>query len=265
MNSNLLRLTVGWVFLMGMTAAGTYYAADEVDHRFGLEKYAIHEKFGYARATLASVTNGSQTPASPVNPPVAPPSSPSSVAPPNQPPANPVSPQPFPPNSYQSQTNPTYPPPRSPSAPQQNFPSRAYQQPPYQQQPNYQRPPQQQQPPQYSQQQNPPPQYQQPPPRQPSNGRLAQFGGGGDPALRDRLTDVESRAEAVYAEWLPIKRSLESSGQALRPEIGAALSSLQRFTQQAKASYQAGDNAGAAHAMDMAEKQMQILQKARDE
>jgi len=144
----------------------------------------------------------------------------------------------------------------------QLFPQASQQQQPQvapQQQPrNQQQPvPQNNQPPQISQQQL----SQQ---QQAQNNRPQQAVRTMSPALRDRLTDVVSRAEATFAQWQPIKRSLQSMGQPLRPEISAALGSLQRYTQQAQSLARSGDAAGAEHALDMAEKQMQILKEARE-
>src|SRR6185369_6898026 len=45
----ILKLVFGWLFLAGFTAAGTYYAMDEVDHRVGLARFQLHERLGIIR------------------------------------------------------------------------------------------------------------------------------------------------------------------------------------------------------------------------
>ena len=248
MNSNILRLTVGWFFLMALTAAGTYYFTDEVDKKVGLEKYALHRKLGYARATLASITPTppSITPVPPEKPPslpITPPATSSSLTPPSFAPKTSAVPAPSsaPPSEA---TSPAISPAASGAA---STPPVTYGVPKTAVTPAYE----------------PPPVYSRPSGR----GTLGHFGEppSGDPAVRDRLTDVESRAGATYAQWQPIRRSLESMGQSLRPEVSAALSSMQRYVQQAHAAYRAGDNAAATHALDMAEKQIEILKQAREE
>ncbi len=282
MKSNGLRLALGWVFLMLLTAGGTFYAADALDQHGALDKLALHDKFGYAKATIASVpTQGtgatsSSAPAASGTPPASNNSQiaqyngstqqPQQIQPAQQtlPPAS----QLFPQASQQQQ--PQQGQQTLPNA-SQLFPQASQQQQPQvappQQAPNQQQPvPQNNPPPQISQQQLYQQQrqqqlYQQ---QQAQNNRPQQPVRTMSPALRDRLTDVVSRAEATFAQWRPIKRSLQSMGQPLRPEISAALGSLQRFTQQAQSLARSGDAAGAEHAMDMAEKQMQILKEARE-
>lgn len=276
MKSNGLRLALGWVFLMLLTAGGTFYAADALDQHGALDKLALHDKFGYAKATIASVpTQGtgatsSSAPAASGTPPA---SNNSQIAQYN---GSTQQPQQTLPNASQlfpqasQQTPPQQAQPTLPNA-SQLFPQASQQQQPQvapQQQPsNQQQPvPQNNPPPQISQQQLYQQQrqqqlYQQ---QQAQNNRPQQAMRTMSPALRDRLTDVVSRAEATFAQWQPIKRSLQSMGQPLRPEISAALGSLQRFTQQAQSLARSGDAAGAEHAMDMAEKQMQILKEARE-
>ncbi|MGA2599102.1 MAG: hypothetical protein ABSH09_19170 [Bryobacteraceae bacterium] len=276
MKSNTLRLALGWVFLMLLTAGGTFYAADALDQHGALDKLALHDKFGYTKATIASVpTQGTGAASS-----SAPAGSGTSAAPNNSQIAqyNGSNQQPqLPPQPQQTQqtlpnASQLFPQASQQQQPQQAqqalpnasqlFPQASQQQQPQvapQQQPrNQQQPvPQNNQPPQISQQQL----SQQ---QQAQNNRPQQAVRTMSPALRDRLTDVVSRAEATFAQWQPIKRSLQSMGQPLRPEISAALGSLQRYTQQAQSLARSGDAAGAEHALDMAEKQMQILKEARE-
>jgi hypothetical protein len=237
---NTARLVAGWFFLMGLTAAGTYYATDEVDQRVSLSKFNIYEKLGVTKYATASVPIPS-VPVNPgqVNPPVVvnPPLSPVN------PPANQVTPtpgavgylQPQQPNN--SQTQPQY---QQPVNPPQNIPQPGVQ-PRVNQQPSYQPPGQQRQ-------------------QIPSSNQMpADYA-----QARTRLTSLQGQAQAEAQYWEEIKKSLASMHQPLRPEISAALGTLNRATAQADQSLRGGDTGTARQLMDLAEKQIQILNKAKE-
>ncbi len=104
---NLAKLVFGWVFLAGFTAAGTYYAMDEVDHRIGLARFQLHERLGIVRYQV----NPNPVNPNPVNPnPVNPnPVNPNPVNP------NPVNPNPVNPNPNPVNPNPVNPNPVNPN------------------------------------------------------------------------------------------------------------------------------------------------------
>ncbi|HTS28020.1 MAG TPA: hypothetical protein VMH81_19235 [Bryobacteraceae bacterium] len=65
---NTVRLVFGWLFLAGLTAAGTYYAFDEADHRIGLARFDLHGKLGIIRYTPTQPINNNPVPACPTPP-----------------------------------------------------------------------------------------------------------------------------------------------------------------------------------------------------
>jgi hypothetical protein len=236
---NALRLIFGWVFLAGLTAAGTFYGMDEVDSRVGLASLHLHDKFGIARYAAAAKTV--------VTPPVTVipgPSGPTTTdTDPHTPDGSPVTPL-VPPS------DPVTPPPTAPDYGRPVTPAPTYP-PPYRSTPAVY-------PPRSS-------------PTGPSGAptRAPEPGPGPRPRdyneVNDRLTDVKGRAEGVLNSWAGIQRSLSQQHLPLRPAISAALSSLRSYTLQAEQALRTGDTATARHDLDQAEKQMQILQQYQDQ
>ena len=258
---NAFRLSIGWVFLTALTAAGTFYATDELDQRVGLAKYQLHEKLGIARYSVPSVT----TPAS--NPP---PNQGPSAIPPNQPGGSQVVPVQIPVNPPSAPIQ-TYPDPNVPSpagnipGPTTSIPSRNGVLPSPQYQPPPSRP--------AAQQQSPPPVVAQ------NNGRQGGFQqqqqqqqfpvapssrSGDYNEVADRMRTVKSDAEAAAESWEQIKRSLQSMNQPLRPAIASALSQMKRFTRAAEDALRAGDLTTSRHNLDQAEKQLEILRQFKE-
>ncbi len=269
---NGVRLSIGWVFLTALTAAGTFYATDELDQRVGLEKYQLHQKLGIARYSAPAVTKPAVSPAViPVlNPPVSPPVNPAlnpslnpapyqgpAVSPPNQPGGNPAPPVQIPYNTpppVQTYRDPNVPGPTT-SIPSRNgvLPNPGYQ-PPSVRQPN--------------QQTNTPPLVAQNPLRQ---GGMQQQQLPQVPSSRsgdynevaDRMKTVKSDAEASVEFWEGIRRSLPSN-QPLRSGISSALNQMKRFTHAAEEALRAGDLATARHNLEQAEKQLETLRQFKE-
>lgn len=253
---NLLKLLVGWLFLAGLTAAGTYYAMDEVDHRVGLARFQLHEKLGLTRYAGAQVQPPVVTPSpTVVQPPVV---QPPVVQPPVVPPQV-VPPPSVPPTVVPSPVNPspigvTPPPYSKPTpAPVNPHPGPVTPSPGPVQPPTRVIPPSvnpvnpQPQPPRNSPV-SPPAVYN--PTQQPPAARPSDFN-----ETNERLIEVKSRAEAVQRTW----QTRRPAYGTLRPEIQTALSSLRRYTQAAEQALRAGDTATARRNMDQAEKQMEVL------
>ena len=260
---NAFRLSIGWVFLTALTAAGTFYATDELDQRVGLEKYQLHQKLGIARYSVAAVTKPVSKPA--VNPALNPALNPAvtppvyqgpAVSPPNQPGGSQVPP-------VQTFPDPIVPGPSGNNpGPSTSIPSRNGVLP----NPGYQPPPTRQ----ATQQVNPPPavaqnvrqgmqqQQQQQVPPVPSS-RSGDYN-----EVADRMKTVKSDAEASVESWEQIRRSLQSMNQPLRPAISSALSQMRRFTRAAEDALRAGDLATARHNLDQAEQQLEVLRQFKE-
>ncbi len=261
---NAFRLSIGWVFLTALTAAGTFYATDEIDQRVGLEKYQLHQKLGIARYGTAAVTKPTVNPA--VNPPLNPPPHQGpAVGPPNQPGGNPVSPAQIPFNAPPSPVQ-TYPDPNVPnpggnnSGPTTSIPSRNGVLPYQQYQPPPSRP--------AAQQFNPPPAVAQNNNRQGLQQQqipvIPSSRSGDYNEVADRMKTVRSDAEAAVESWEQIRRSLQSMNQPLRPAISSALSQMKRFTRAAEDALRAGDLATARHNLEQSEKQLEILRQFKE-
>lgn len=242
---NTVRLVLGWLFLAGFTAAGTYYAMDEVDSRVGLARFHLHEKLGFTRyAAVSPPPVNNQVPVS--NPtqvivPAGQGGQPNSQTPPVQIP---------PPQIVQPPAAQNPPPPII--SPSQTQPQPIVVTPPVQIPPQNTTPPPVRNP-QQQPQQRPvytPQQQIVPAPSRPQDYT----------ETNERLIEVKSRAEGVRKVWADTLRNVPSP----RSEITGALAAMRRYTQQAEQSLQSGDTASARRYLDQAEKQMEILQTWRE-
>jgi hypothetical protein len=233
---NSLRLVFGWLFLTALTAAGTYYAMDEIDQRVGLARFNLHEKLGitrYAAAPKPILVTPTPTPivVTPTPTPIKPADytdPPTGIIPPHVPGGDGPPPPILAPGRG------------TPAAVIPSIPARGYPTP--------------------SVPSRPTPSY---PPPGPAPGpapasvpfiRPKDFN-----EVNDRLIDVKSRADAVAGHWAGIESSLRSMNQPLRPQIKSALSSLKQNVATADQALRAGDTASARHYVEQAEKQLDIL------
>ncbi len=83
--------------------------------------------------------------------------------------------------------------------------------------------------------------------------------------LQQRLVQTQEEAKAAAGFWAPIKASLASSNQTLRPQIQTALGTLGRSTENASRSLRAGDLNGARGSLDTADQQLKILERYQNE
>lgn len=246
---NVLRLVFGWLFLAALTAAGTFYAMDEVDQRVGLAKFHLHEKFGMIRyASVPAPKPGpGPTPVPTPGPTPVPTPTPTPGPDPLRPPVS-VDPTPGPtPGPGPALVVPTPTPTPSPVVPTPTpgpDPARRTHVTPDPYRP-------------------PTPTPTPPSPRDGMSSTPASKPRDFD-EVNERLIDVKSRAEAARNSWASIERSLRSMNQPLRPEISAALSSMRRYTQQAEQALNSGDTAAARRYLDQAEKQMDLLRQYRE-
>ena len=251
---NALKLLVGWLFLAGLTAAGTFYAMDEIDHRVGLARFNLYEKLGVAQYAAAPAPP-SPLPAPPAPAPVNPNPPPSPQPPisnptippvvnPNpgpgpvvQPPAS--NPPPGPANPY---TNPN---PRSPVAPYTN-PNPRNPVNPNPVNPNPVRPP--------SNQQQTPPVYA--PTQQPAPSRPADFD-----EVNARYIDLSGQTEAMARFVDSVRRSAGSAGTG---RLDGPMSSLRSSMRNAKQALDSGNTRSARTYLDQAEKYLQALNALKE-
>lgn len=268
------QIVAGWMLLCGLTAAGTFFAADELDQRFDLQKQFHLAQLGPAGAPPAAL------PGTPGN--TTPPASSANIVP-STPPASQVGPA----TGQQSSTQPGQPSP-SPqqgsqaaanAIPAQQGNSAASTIPP---RGNYAPPASNVSPPILPTQQGQ---------RRPlsGNGGYTPAQGGGIPAapapqvpvpsqtgprptsdrdlglLRDRYNDLVGRATEVDQYWRGIEKSIASLGQSLRPQIAAARISMKEHMNSAAQGLRAGDADGAKRSMDAAEAKIRQLDQARNE
>jgi hypothetical protein len=83
--------------------------------------------------------------------------------------------------------------------------------------------------------------------------------------LQQRLVQTQEEAKSAAGFWAPIKASLASSGQTLRPQIQTALGTLARSTENASRSLRGGDLTGARMSLDTADQQLRILERYQNE
>ena len=83
--------------------------------------------------------------------------------------------------------------------------------------------------------------------------------------LQQRLVQTQEEAKSAAGFWAPIKASLASSGQPLRPQIQTALGTLVRSTENASRSLHGGDLTGARMSLDTADQQLKILERYQNE
>jgi len=83
--------------------------------------------------------------------------------------------------------------------------------------------------------------------------------------LQQRLVQTQEEAKAAAGFWGPIKASLASSNQPLRPQIQTALGTLARSTENASRSLRGGDLTGARMSLDTADQQLKILERYQNE
>jgi hypothetical protein len=241
---NSLRLVFGWLFLTALTAAGTYYAMDEVDQRVGLARFNLHEKLGITRYAAAPTPKPIPVTPTPTPTPIKPadyPDPSTGIIPPHIPggdgppppilrpgPETPAVITPSIPARYPTPSSPVpgYPTPSIPSVP--SIPSR------------------------------PTPSYPTPSPT-PASAPIIRPKDFNE--VNDRLIDVRSRADASAGHWAGIEASLRSMNQPLRPQIKAALGSLKQNVATADQALRAGDTASARHYVEQAEKQLDILRQ----
>jgi hypothetical protein len=83
--------------------------------------------------------------------------------------------------------------------------------------------------------------------------------------LQQRLVQTQEEAKSAAGFWAPIKASLASSGQPLRPPIQTALGTLSRSTENASRSLRGGDLTGARMSLDTADQQLRILERYQND
>jgi len=244
---NALKLVVGWLFLAGLTAAGTYYAMDEADHRVGLARFSLHEKLGVVRYASAPA------PPSPIPPPPTP--VPIVVNPPPgpQPPISNPTPIPAPvnPNPAPVVQPPISNPPPGPANPYLNPNPRNPENPnpvnPNPVNPNPVNPP-------------PNPQPTRPvyvPTQQPAAPRPADF----DEA-NARFIDLSGQTDAMSKFVDSVRRSVGSVGTG---RLDGPMSSLRSSMRDAKQALDRADTRSARLYMDQAEKYLQALRALKEE
>jgi len=235
---NALKLLVGWLFLAGLTAAGTYYAMDEVDHRVGLARYNLHEKVGAIRyASVPAPPGPIPLPPAPVPIPVPAPTSippsPIPVSPspgPVAPPPGPVTPSPVAPGpvSPSPAPGPVSP---SPVTPGPALPSPGPAAPPPGPSPS-----------------------RSPTPAPPS--RPADFD-----EVNSRFIDLSGQANAMSRSVASIRKNAPyGTGR-----LDGAMSSMQLSMKNARQALDRGDTRGARTNMDQAEKYLQTLRALMDQ
>jgi len=79
--------------------------------------------------------------------------------------------------------------------------------------------------------------------------------------LEDRMTPLQSRAGAVKDSLDHLRQQQESSGFSLRQDISASSSRMQQYMSKADAALNAKDPAGARKYMDLAEREIEKLEK----
>ncbi len=94
---------------------------------------------------------------------------------------------------------------------------------------------------------------------QPSGGASVSAGALQD--LQERMVSLTGRASAVKDSVQNIQRQQNSEGLSMRPDIAAALSRMERFMNEADAALSAGNSASAQRNMDLAEREIEKLEK----
>jgi hypothetical protein len=256
---NAARLIFGWLFLAGFTAAGTYYAMDEVDQRVGLSRFQLHEKLGLVRSVPIRQVSNNQTP--PINNQVNPINNQTPPINNQTPPINNQTPAPVnnqtPPINNQT---PIYQAPpinnQTPPINNQNPPINNQTPPIYNQRPpinnqtppiNNQRSPYNNQTPPINNNQLPPPQ----PPQRPSSPDVTQ--------ANIRLVGIQSEAKRLHGTVSSMHAQYGTG------RLDGYLHSLDSFVAEADGALRSGDVANARRYMDEAQKQIDKLKELLDQ
>ncbi len=111
------------------------------------------------------------------------------------------------------------------------------------------------QPRQQQQQQQPPPQQPEPPAPPPVNTQVLQD-------LRDQWTQLDARAESIRGALQSLQASQSSQGLSLRGDWVQSATLMDTYLRQANSALGSADAAAAKHAMEKAEPQIELLEKA---
>jgi hypothetical protein len=232
-----LQLFIGWAALCGLTAAGTYYSAIELDQQFGLQ----------AKLGGSSVQAGNNN----TPPPIPDPSKQTPVVDPSKQQTPAVT------DPSKQQIPVVDPDKQQPGIDHGKPPSRDTQ-------PPHVDPPDNQTNPAY----NPNPQNPNPrrdvvepvrrPDVNPGPGRTANMG-----ALQSRYAALLDRAKELNTFYGQMEANLRGQGMGLRSNVKSALGSMIQSINAANAALRSGDAAGCGHNLDLAEEKINFLEEQK--